>query len=61
MPKRKRIIKYTKSVNVRIYEDCLSITDGDEKEAYNKYKRIMLKIERKASLNSEEEYLKLID
>ena len=60
MPKRKRIISYTKSANVRIYEDCLAITDGNGKEAYNKYKRIMLKIERKTILNNEEEYLKLI-
>jgi len=60
MKHRKRIWTETKkSVNVRIYEDCLSIEDNDQKRAYTKYKRIMSKLEAKEKLESEQDYLNL--
>lgn len=48
-----------KSANVRIYEDCLSIEDGDSKRAYTKYKQVMGKLKAKERLKSEEDYEKL--
>jgi len=60
MGHRKHIwINKRKSINERIYEDCLEIEDGNSKRAYHKYKQVMGKLKAKEKLEDEKSYEKL--